>query len=103
MAEVDQFSDPAQREALISTMQRDGRAALDAVEQATREVVVDGPGDVSRTAELLCFGAVLTHHHLCSLTDGLGAGRADYDRAYRDYRRSEREFLDLASKTLADG
>jgi multidrug efflux pump subunit AcrA (membrane-fusion protein) len=103
MAEVDQSSAAAQREALVSAMQRDGRAALDAVEQATREVVVDGPEEVSRAAELLCFGAVLAHHHLCSLTDGLDPGRADYDRAYRDYRRSERAFLDLASKALADG
>ena len=103
MAEVDQSSEAAQRATLVSAMQRDGRAALDAVEQATHEVVVDGPEEVSRAAELLCFGAVLTHHHLCSLTDGLDAGRADYDRAYRDYRRSEREFLNLASKNLDDG
>src|SRR3954471_7031462 len=51
MAEVDQSSVVAQREALVGAMQRDGRAALDAVEQSTREVVVDGPEAVSRAAE----------------------------------------------------
>ncbi|WP_371662850.1 hypothetical protein [Streptomyces sp. NBC_00280] len=103
MAEVDQSPGVAQREALLGAMQRDGRAALDAVEQATREVIVDGPREVSKAAELMCFGAVLAHYRLCSLTDGLDACRADYDRAYRDYRRYEREFIDLASKTLDGG
>ena len=102
MAEVEKVSEVAQRETLVSAMQRDGRAALDTVEQATREVVVDGPANVARAAESLCFSAVLAHHYLCALTDGLDLGRADYDRAYRDYRSAERQFLDLAGKTLSE-
>ncbi|MGW7403251.1 hypothetical protein ACWGI9_05865 [Streptomyces sp. NPDC054833] len=102
MAQVDQEADDAIRRGLVDSIRSDARTALDDVEEATRGVEIDGPEEVSKAASELCFRAVLTHHALSALTDGRDPLRAEYDQAYRGYRRCEDRFLRLARATLGE-
>lgn len=86
-AQGDQETDDGVRRSLMAGIRRDARTALDDVE-------------VSKAASELCFRAVLAHHALSALTDGRGPLRADYDTAYREYRRCEDRFLKLARARL---
>ncbi|MDT0441491.1 hypothetical protein [Streptomyces johnsoniae] len=92
------------RAAVLAQLRTDGRAALNEVTRASREVVLEGPAPVAGAAQTLRLRAITTSRLLTRLATGdEDAERARFDAAYRDFREEHLTFLELARAALDVG
>ncbi|MDP9793739.1 F0F1-type ATP synthase membrane subunit c/vacuolar-type H+-ATPase subunit K [Catenuloplanes nepalensis] len=90
----------ARQQRLTRIHERMGRPASE-VTRATREVMLDGPADVSAAAEEVRLAVLHTQGRLRSLIDRDDpAARQAYEGAYQDLRHRHEVFINLARSAL---
>ncbi|WP_329267281.1 hypothetical protein [Streptomyces pseudovenezuelae] len=100
MEEVDHAPTRTERAQIIEEMQAVSRQRVGDVTKASRDVLLEGPAGVARTAAELRRRAVAAHLLLMQLKHGTEGQRSAYNDAYTAFRKHHVRFLDLARAAL---
>jgi hypothetical protein len=101
LRDVDAAQDRERRDRLLTQIQDGMGSAVSDLTQATREVLLDGPAEVSAAAEEVRTLARQVQELFRALVDNYGIERRhEYDRAYNRFRDAYVRFIDLARRAL---
>ena len=102
VVEVDDLPDREARDALLRQIHAQAGAAMSRVTLATRDVLLDGPAELSAAAERLRELALDFQHGVLTLVgDASGERRAAHNAAYRRVRAEYLTFITLALDALS--
>jgi hypothetical protein len=101
MVDVDATQDRERKNLLLTQMHERIGSAVSDMTRATREVLLDGPADVSSAAEEVRTMALRVQPLLGALIgDDDPEKRHDYDQAYQSFRTAYVTFIGLARQAL---
>lgn len=101
MVDLDATPDPDEKDRLLDSIREQVGSAVNDLTRATREVLLDGPAEVSAAAETVRKCARRLQDILRTLEGAAGSDqRRLYDDSYRAFRDAYVSFIDLARHTL---